>query len=132
MGAFKWVDYEQDAWIDFEAITDHYRQPPFVSNLHYALVVEDGTRQAMLSVGEADLIGVSPQQIKELEANPDVRLSYPYLNVSAESWGTQPRTSLGWSRSRKAHLLFEVQWKMSYRTSSGASIHEWNIVATSR
>ena len=75
-GAFKWVDYEQDAWIDFEAIPDHYRQPPFVSNLHYVLVVEDGTRQAMLSVGEADLIGVSPQQIKELGADPDVRLSW--------------------------------------------------------
>ncbi len=75
-GAFRWIDYEQDAWIDFEAVTDHYRQPPFVSTLDYVLVVEAATRLAMLRTGEADLIGVSPLQLQELQADPEVRLSW--------------------------------------------------------
>ncbi len=75
-GAFRWVDYEQDAWIEFEAITDHYRKTPFVNNVRYVLVVEDATRLAMLKTGEADMMAVSAQQIKELEADPDVVLAW--------------------------------------------------------
>ena len=73
-GPFKVVKYEQDQWVEFEAVDNHYRKTPEVKHIRFALVPEHSTRLAMLKAGDADMIWVHPSQIKALKGDANIQL----------------------------------------------------------
>jgi len=75
-GPFKWVDYESDVFMEIEAVEDHYRHSPEFKTFRWVLVPEPSTLVAMLRTQEADLIDVPAEFIEELDADPDIRLSW--------------------------------------------------------
>lgn len=81
-GPFKFVKFKQDVFFDVVARDEHYRQVAHVKEVHYMSVAEDATRLAMLQTGEADVIGIVPQQIPIIRKDPKLQLGwskYTYL-----------------------------------------------------
>jgi peptide/nickel transport system substrate-binding protein len=73
-GPFKWVDYKQDQWALYEAVPNHYRATPHVKTVKLLYVPEPSTRLAMYKNGEADLGPLLGAHIKEIQADPRMKL----------------------------------------------------------
>ncbi|MBL7176749.1 MAG: ABC transporter substrate-binding protein [Desulfobacteraceae bacterium] len=83
-GPFKLVKFNYNAWIEAEAVPDHYRKPPEIKNIRLAFVAENATRMAMLKTGEADIITLSGTQLPEIKTDPKLRLvTSPYAYLDA-------------------------------------------------
>jgi ABC-type transport system substrate-binding protein len=73
-GPFKFVEHEPGNYIKFEALEHHWRQTPYIKTLIIKKVPEPATRVAMLKAGEAELIEVKHESIKEIKAAEGVKI----------------------------------------------------------
>ncbi len=73
-GPFKWVDGQQDVFVDAEAVTDHYRKVPSVKTVHMKFVQEPATIMAMLKSGEADIVQIPASNLPEVKNDPKFRI----------------------------------------------------------
>ncbi len=73
-GPFKVTSHAQDQFINMEAVTDHYRQPPYIKGIKWFIVSEATTRFAMLKTGEVDMIvPCEPVLVPDLRRDPNLR-----------------------------------------------------------
>jgi len=75
-GPFKFMDYKQDQWTIYEAVPNHYRQTPHVKTVKLLYVPEHSTRLAMLKNGEADMAPLLGAHIKEIQADPKMKIHW--------------------------------------------------------
>jgi peptide/nickel transport system substrate-binding protein len=75
-GPFKWVDGQQDVFVDAEAVTDHYRKVPSVKTVHFKFVQEAATIIAMLKAGEADIVQIPRANVPDVKKDPKLRIAW--------------------------------------------------------
>jgi peptide/nickel transport system substrate-binding protein len=73
-GPFRWIDYQQDVFINVEAVEDHYRKVPQVKTLHSRCVTEEATIMAMFKSGEADIVQLSSATYPEVKNDPKLKV----------------------------------------------------------
>ncbi len=73
-GPFKWVDGQQDVFVDAEAVEDHYRKVPSVKTVHVKFIQEGSTIMAMLKSGEADIVQIPRENIPDVKKDPKLRI----------------------------------------------------------
>jgi peptide/nickel transport system substrate-binding protein len=73
-GPFRFADYKQDQWAIYEAVPNHYRKTPSVKTIKLLYVGDNMTRLAMFKNGEADMGPMHSTHIKEVQADPKLRL----------------------------------------------------------
>jgi peptide/nickel transport system substrate-binding protein len=73
-GPYKWVDYQQDVFANFEAVPDHYRKVPEVKTLHLKFRVDPPTLMAMFRAGEADLLRIPVANLLEIKNDPKLKV----------------------------------------------------------
>ncbi len=73
-GPFKWIEGRQEEFIHMEAYTGHHRQVPYIQEWYYRAVPEASTRLAMLKTGEADMIFLAPEHIREVQKDPNLKI----------------------------------------------------------
>jgi peptide/nickel transport system substrate-binding protein len=73
-GPFKWIDYQQDVFINVEAVPDHYRQVPHVKIIHGKFLSEVSTVKAMLMSGEADVAQLPGTSFVEVQNDPKFKV----------------------------------------------------------
>jgi len=66
-GPFKFVRHVLGDRVEFEAQTQHWRKVPAVKDLTVMLVPQEATAAAMLRSGQADIVEISAERIRELE-----------------------------------------------------------------
>ncbi len=59
-GPYRWIDYQQDVKVNYEAVENHWRQTPQAQKLEIQYVPEASTRLAMLLSGQADIVDTRP------------------------------------------------------------------------
>lgn len=68
-GPYKWIKGQAGAMVQLEAVDQHWAEGvPKYKQVTYRIVPEESTRVAMLQTGEADIVGVSRERVKDLEA----------------------------------------------------------------
>jgi peptide/nickel transport system substrate-binding protein len=68
-GPYKWVKGQAGTFIELEAVDQHWAEGvPKYKTFTYRVVPEESTRIAMIQTGEADIVGVSRERVKDLEA----------------------------------------------------------------
>jgi ABC-type transport system substrate-binding protein len=67
-GPYQFKSHTPGVEVVFEAFADHYARPPSIGEVVRKAVPEFGTRLAMLAVGDADLMTLSPEQIPTADA----------------------------------------------------------------
>jgi peptide/nickel transport system substrate-binding protein len=75
-GPFRWVDYQQDVFVNLEAVPDHYRQVPSVKTVRWKFRVDPATIVAMSKAGEADMIRVPISNFPEFKNDPKLRIEW--------------------------------------------------------
>lgn len=65
-GPFRWVDYQQDVFVNAELVEDHYRKVPEVKTVQIRFVFEPATIMAMFKSGEADVVQLPILNIPEV------------------------------------------------------------------
>jgi peptide/nickel transport system substrate-binding protein len=75
-GPFRWVDYQQDVFLNAEAVEDHYRKVPEVKTVQFRFVFEPATIMAMFKAGEADIIQLPIENIPEVKSDPRFRIEW--------------------------------------------------------
>lgn len=73
-GPFRWIDYQQDVFVNAEAVEGHYRKVPKVKTLHLKFVREPATLMAMFKSGEADIMQIPISNIPEVKNDPKLRI----------------------------------------------------------
>jgi peptide/nickel transport system substrate-binding protein len=73
-GPFKWVDGQQDVFVDAEAVTDHYRKVPSVKTVHMKFIQEPSTIMAMFRSGEADIVQIPASNLPDVKNDPKIRV----------------------------------------------------------
>jgi ABC-type transport system substrate-binding protein len=87
-GPFRWVDYKQDDYVNFEAVPNHWRATPAFKYFTIRYMPEASTRLAMLKTGEADIIVLAAANIKEVKATPSFNIVWSkYMALSYNSYG---------------------------------------------
>jgi peptide/nickel transport system substrate-binding protein len=71
-GPFRWIDYQQDVFVNVEAVEDHYRRVPRVKTLHCKSVLEEATIMAMFKAGEADIVQIPFTTYPEVKDDPKI------------------------------------------------------------
>ncbi len=66
-GPFKFVRHVLGDRVELEATTQHWRKVPAVKDLTVMLVPQEATAAAMLRSGQADIVEISAERIKEME-----------------------------------------------------------------
>lgn len=88
-GPWKFVNHEVGNFIEFEAVADHWRQPPEFDRLRILLVPEAATRVAMLKTGQVDLARISLDEVPDLErAGFDIAEDPQPTSVRIHLYGT--------------------------------------------
>jgi len=72
-GPFKWTDYQQDVYVNVEAVEDHYRRVPQVKTLNCKFLTEGSTIIAMFKSGEADVVQIPFWNYPEVRNDPKLR-----------------------------------------------------------
>ncbi|MFH0768913.1 MAG: ABC transporter substrate-binding protein [Chloroflexota bacterium] len=83
LGPFKVIDFKQDQFLNAEGVANHYRQTPYVEKVHLIYVPEATTQLAMLKTGEADIIALSSDQVRDVRNDP--KLSIITSGASAQT-----------------------------------------------
>jgi peptide/nickel transport system substrate-binding protein len=87
-GPYRWVNHQQDVFIDFEAVENHHRQTPYIKQLRLVLIPEASTRLAALKAGEVDVAMIEPVHIAEIEKDPNLSLTMgEYLTQTVLKFG---------------------------------------------
>ncbi len=73
-GPYRWLSYQQDTFVEWEAAQNHYRHTPETKNVRMVWVPEPSTRLAMLKTGEADIVPLAYEHVKEVTANPSLKM----------------------------------------------------------
>jgi len=71
-GPFRVVDWKADEYVHMMAIEDHWRHNPNYDELIFMTVLEPATRFAMLLAGELDIAIISPANVPDVDANPNL------------------------------------------------------------
>jgi peptide/nickel transport system substrate-binding protein len=79
-GPFRWVDYQQDVFVNAEAVPDHYRQVPFVKTVNFRFRLDPATLIAMFKADEADLIKIPVPNLPEVKNDPKFRVEWTKFN----------------------------------------------------
>jgi peptide/nickel transport system substrate-binding protein len=75
-GPFKWVDFQQDVFVNLEAVPDHYRKAPPVKKLHMKFRVDPATAVTMLKAGEADVVRLPIPNLPEIQNDPKLGVAW--------------------------------------------------------
>jgi peptide/nickel transport system substrate-binding protein len=73
-GPFRWMDGQQDVFVDLEAVPDHYRKVPAVKTVHIKFRVDPATLLAMFKAGEADVVKIPVSNFQEVKNDPRLRI----------------------------------------------------------
>lgn len=89
-GPFRFVDYQQDAVIRFQANPDYFGEKPKLDELVFAITVDPTARIQRLRAGECQMAPYpAPADIAELKADPNLTvMEKPGLNVAYLAYNT--------------------------------------------
>jgi peptide/nickel transport system substrate-binding protein len=72
-GPYKFVRWDKNEKIVYEAFDDHWRGRPRVDNIIFTIMPEDFARFAALKTGEVDIISnLPPERIDEVNSTPNI------------------------------------------------------------
>jgi peptide/nickel transport system substrate-binding protein len=94
-GPFKYVEWVRGQHIKLARNADYWGGAPYVDNLVFKVIPEEGTRVLALESGEADvLFETPPSAIQTLKANPKLRVARvpTYRDVDVHWNATRPPT----------------------------------------
>ncbi|MFH0768915.1 MAG: ABC transporter substrate-binding protein [Chloroflexota bacterium] len=74
LGPFKVIDFKQDQFINVEALPNHYRVTPTVAKIHLLNVTEPTTKVAMLKTGEADVIYIDLDFVRDVASDKNLQI----------------------------------------------------------
>lgn len=102
-GPFRFVAYQQDAVIRYEAFKDYFEGPAKIDNLVYAITPDASVRYQKLKAGECHVMTYpNPADIPQMRSDPDVNLlEQEGFNVGYLGYHTQ-KPPLDDHRVRKA------------------------------
>lgn len=74
-GPFKFVQWDKNEKVVFEAFDEHWRGRPSVDRVVFRIIPDDFARYAALLAGEVDVISnLPPERIAEVEEDPNVKV----------------------------------------------------------
>lgn len=89
-GPFRFVDYQQDAVIRFQANPDYWGDKPKIDDLIFAITVDPTARIQRLQAGECQVASYpAPADVAGLKADPNLTvMEQPGLNVAYLAYNT--------------------------------------------
>ena len=145
-GPWKFVRMVPGDRIEYEAVPGHWRGTPQFKRLTLLLVPEQSTRLAMVRTGEASIVTIGPDAIKEAQAGGMKMLTVPgTMQAVYQLWGTykpeakgspladvRVREALSLAIDRQQiidHVMVkQARWPMPYavfRYSSDVDVARW-------
>jgi dipeptide transport system substrate-binding protein len=113
-GPFKYVKYEKDAFIRYQAHPDYWKGKEKQDKLVFAITVDPSVRYARLRTGECQVMAYPlPTDIKSMKKNPSIKVSeQPGLNTAYWAFNTkkppfdnvQVRQAMNYAINRQAIL----------------------------
>ena len=124
-GPYRLVDRRAGDYIKFEAVPDHWRNVPEFKRVTLRCVPEVSTRLSMLRAGEADIVPVPADKVKEVEKagfrlveNKGALLYWMVLGSlpfptrktfdPTVPWWADPANSKEWERARKVRMAMNL------------------------
>jgi peptide/nickel transport system substrate-binding protein len=124
-GPYKFIDRRAGDYIKFEAVENHWRKTPDFKWITVKSVPEISTRIAMLRNGEADIIPIPADRVKEIRklgfnivANPGGRIYWVCLPGtllpnheefdSSLPWWADPANTKEWNRALKVRKAMNL------------------------
>ncbi|MFH0769495.1 MAG: ABC transporter substrate-binding protein [Chloroflexota bacterium] len=74
LGPYKITDFKPDQFVNVEAQPNHYRVTPTVAKIHLVYVPEPTTQIAMLKTGEADVISIQVDFVRDVASDPNLKI----------------------------------------------------------